>query len=175
MSSNSLNGLQNLIPNSLDGLFNINASQIFIDGNPIIDTALNPLKINGNVISLPIISNNNINNKELRYDNITQEIFFKLNPISSVITTTSNFTFVAGDMNNYYVFNSTGTNFSCSLPDPLLLVAGNWISINKAGTGILDVFDFAGFLKFQLNPIGLFASGISRRFVLSSDGNFYVG
>lgn len=35
MSSSSLTGLQNLIPNTLDGLFNVNASSININGIPV--------------------------------------------------------------------------------------------------------------------------------------------
>lgn len=69
MSSSSLNGLSNLIPNTLDGLFNVNATAVYIDGVPVvagggIDTALEPLEISGtnsNIISCPnlVISSNN--------------------------------------------------------------------------------------------------------------------
>lgn len=69
MSSSSLNGLSNLIPNTLDGLFQVNCSSLTIDGVPVvagggIDTALEPLEISGtnaNIISCPnlVISSNN--------------------------------------------------------------------------------------------------------------------
>lgn len=68
MSSSSLNGLSNLIPNTLDGLLNIFASSVYINGVPVvagpgIDTALEPLEISGtnnNIISCPhlVISSN---------------------------------------------------------------------------------------------------------------------
>lgn len=104
MSSSSLNGLQNLIPNTLDGLFNVNASSINVNGlpvnpltntqitfNPAVLPTLNYSTSTGIIdLNLPFVSTTNsgivsITNYILADKNDYKVVLF--NPLTSQVTT----------------------------------------------------------------------------------------
>jgi len=117
---------------------------------------------------------NNIN--LLSYNTLTNEINYQpISGSSTVLTTTLPYSFLSSDLYKYFVFNSTVSFLTISLPNTTGLPTGAWISICKAGaTGSLVIQTFSGVPVIGL-PASAYNAGNSIRLILSSDGNWYSG